>query len=156
MVLLIAYEMLQNRYPGELMLFCNDDVADKILAISQMTLQGPQYNLIGNRIHLNRVVDGDKRQILQFELTFFDLKSPATRQFGFSVQLPDGQVLVCLGDEDCHTDCEHYVYGADWLLTEGHCLDQDIKYYNPRSLNHSTVRDACELASRLAVRNLVL
>lgn len=53
------------------------------------------------------------------------------KQFGFRVLLPDGQVLVCLGDEPYNEACKKYVEQADWLLAEAFCLYRDREIFSP-------------------------
>ena len=78
------------------------------------------------------------------------------KQFGFRVLLPDGQVLVCLGDEPYNEACKKYVEQADWLLAEAFCLYRDREIFSPYEKHHSTALDAGRLAEALGVKHLVL
>lgn len=62
------------------------------------------------------------------------------KQFGFSMELPDGKKLTCLGDEPCSPRCEGYARESDYLLTEAFCLDGESGRYHPHEINHSTVK----------------
>ena len=49
-----------------------------------------------------------------------------------------------------------FVEQADWLLAEAFCQYKDREVFKPYEKNHSTVKEASELASVLGVKNLVL
>lgn len=64
--------------------------------------------------------------------------------------------LTCCGDEP-YTDCiKNYALNSDWLMHEAFCLYSQADIFDPYEKHHSTVKDACELAERLAVKNLIL
>lgn len=153
---LISFEMLSKKYDGDLQIFCNTEVYDRIIAICQMTLQSKMFSLFGTRIFLHRINDGETRQIMNYEFTFFDIHSSAALQFGFSAKLTDGQKLTILGDERFDPACVNYVYGSDWLLSDAYCLDSESCIFHPNAIHHSTVKDACEAAQLLHVKNLIL
>ena len=52
--------------------------------------------------------------------------------------------------------CYGYAKGSEWLLHEAFCLYSDRDIWNPYEKHHSTVKDACELAEKLGVKNLLL
>ena len=64
--------------------------------------------------------------------------------------------LVFCGDEPCHNECESYVSGCEWLMHEAFCLYSEAEKFAPYEKHHSTVKDACELAQRLGVKNIIL
>ena len=70
--------------------------------------------------------------------------------------LGDGRKLTCCGDEPYNEKEEQYAAGSDWLLHEAFCLDGQADIFRPYEKHHSTVKDACELAEKLQVKNLVL
>lgn len=45
---------------------------------------------------------------------------------------------------------------SEWLLSEAFCLYSERDVFKPYEKHHSTVKDACELASELNIKNLVL
>ena len=64
--------------------------------------------------------------------------------------------LTCCGDEP-YNECERrYAEGSKWLLHEAFCLHSQAETFKPYEKHHSTVKDACELAERLGVKNLLL
>lgn len=100
--------------------------------------------------------DGEKKEILGHETTFFDIHSTKAKQFGFTMQLENGEKLTCCGDEPYNEANEAYVKDSTWLLHEAFCLYSQADKYQPYEKHHSTVKDACELAERLHVKNLLL
>lgn len=69
---------------------------------------------------------------------------------------PDGSSLVCCGDEPLREDTEKFARECDWLLHEAFCMYEDREYFKPYEKHHSTVKDACEMAEHLGVKNLIL
>ena len=112
--------------------------------------------MLGKRIHLEAVKDGETRHILSYNVTFFDIHSTKLKQFGFTLTLNNGKKLTCLGDEPYNPVCEKYVRNTDWLLHEAFCLYVERDIWKPYEKNHSTVKEACELAQAMQIPNLVL
>lgn len=152
----IATMMQNDKYEGDLRIFCHKDLAEAIQAICGYTLQKKFTKLFGKRIHFVCIRDGEEHQLLDYCVTFFDIHSTKAPQFGFSLQLKSGRRLTCLGDEPYNPLCERHVSGSDWLLAEAFCLYGDRDKFKPYEKHHSTVREACELAEQLGVPNLVL
>ncbi len=110
----------------------------------------------GRRIHLITVNNEETRHITGHSIKFFDIGSTRTRQFGFVMSYGASHRLTFCGDEPCGPSCEKYVKGSDWLLHEAFCLHSQAELFKPYEKNHSTVKDASELAQRLGVKNLLL
>lgn len=156
MVRMIATKMKKGSYNGDLFIYCHDTLPDTIDTICRLTLQKKFYDMIGTRIHLVPVTDGETKEILDYQVTFFDIHSSKARQFGFTTKLHCGRILTCAGDEPYNTLCEPYVAGSDWLLHEAFCLYEERETFSPYEKHHSTVKEACELAEQLHIPNLVL
>ena len=156
MVRMIGQLINKGKYPGNLQIYCHEGLTDTILTLCQLTLVKKVTKLMGERILLVPVKDGEKKVILEHEITFFNIYSTKAVQFGFRLGLDNGKVLVCAGDEPYNPVCEPYVQGADWLLHEAFCLYSEREIFKPYEKHHSTVKDACELASELQIPNLVL
>ena len=121
----------------------------------QMLLQKKQVAMIGRRLHLITVTDGESRVINGRKLTFFDIQSTKVKQFGFTMET-DGKPLVCCGDEPFN-ECERkYAENCSWLLHEAFCLNGQADIFHPYEKNHSTVKDAAELAESLHAEHLLL
>ncbi|WP_294387926.1 helix-turn-helix domain-containing protein, partial [uncultured Ruminococcus sp.] len=132
------------------------DTDKKIGEIANLLLLKRELDLIGDKLHLVTVEDGEELDIIGHRVQFFDVESVKTKQFGFTMQYGNGKKLTCCGDEPFH-ECEReYVYGSDWLLHEAFCLYSQADIFKPYEKNHSTVADACKLAEELKIKNLVL
>ena len=119
------------------------------------SLQKKFTDLLGGRIALHPVEDGAAADLLGNAFTFFDIHSTKAPQYGFTARWADKK-LTCLGDEPYKPECERYVRGADWLLSEAFCLYAERDIWKPYEKHHSTVKDACELAQAMGIPNLVL
>lgn len=156
MVRFIATRILNGSYEGDFHIYCHEDLVSTIDTFCRLTLQGKLYRLIGDRIHLTAVHDGETLHILESDVTFFDIHSTKAKQYGFTMRLKNRKRLTCAGDEPYNDLCEKYVAGSDWLLHEAFCLYEDRERFKPYEKHHSTAKDASELAERLGVANLVL
>ena len=134
----------------------HNEVIDALRTFCRLTLPGKILKYIDERIFWGEVKDGTRKEILGLPICFFDILSTKMKQFGFRVLLPDGQVLVCLGDEPYNEACKKYVEQADWLLAEAFCLYRDREIFSPYEKHHSTALDAGRLAEALGVKHLVL
>ena len=90
------------------------------------------------------------------KLTAFDIESTKAKQFGYAIEFKDGLRLTCLGDEPYNKRTEKYAKGVDWLLSEAFCMYKDRDKFKPYEKNHSTVKEASEIAEKLKVKNLIL
>lgn len=156
MIRMIATKMKKGSFSGDLNIYCHDLLPETINTICRLTLQKKFYNMIGDRIHLIPLCDGETRRILCYDVTFFDIHSTKARQFGFTLTLESGRKFTCAGDEPFNPLCESYVAKSDWLLHEAFCLYGEREKFSPYEKHHSTVREACELAKRLHIPNLIL
>ena len=102
------------------------------------------------------VADGEQRQILGDQFTFFDVGSKRVCQYGFRAETPQGISLVCLGDEFLQAKGIPYAQDCTWLMYEAFCAEADKDLYSPHRMNHSTVKDACENAKSVNAENLIL
>lgn len=111
--------------------------------------------LIGERILIHPVVDGEQADLLGNQVTFFDIHSTKAKQFAFTIEDSEKKV-VFLGDEPYNELCERYVGDAKWLLCEAFCLYEEREIFEPYEKHHVTVKEACELAENMKVPNLVI
>ena len=102
------------------------------------------------------VEDGASKEILGKKVTFFDIQSTKAKQFGFCMDLGAGRKLTCCRDEPYNSCEEAYAKDSTWLLHEAFCLHGQADIFHPYEKHHSTVKDACELAEQLHVKNLLL
>lgn len=156
MIRMIAAKIKQGKYEGELHLYMHSDLVETLLTIVRLTVQGKFVKLIGEKILFHSLEDGDRTEILGETLTFFDIQSEKAKQYGFMMYLPDGRKFVFAGDEP-YRECEkQYVENADWLLHEAFCLYSEREKFKPYEKFHTTVKDACEMAETLQIKNMIL
>ena len=152
----VADLMNKGKYGGQFHIYCHDVVKDMLLAMTQMTLKKKDFARVGTDILLHELKDGESVDLPQFQLTAFDILSTKAKQFGYQLQFADGMKFTCLGDEPYNEHDRQYAEQADWLLAEAFCQYKDREVFKPYEKNHSTVKEASELASVLGVKNLVL
>ena len=111
---------------------------------------------MGTTVLFHQLEDRDTFDVGNIHLQCFDIFSTKEKQFGFTAWLPDGQRLVCLGDEPYNEHNRPLVEGADWLMSEAFCKYADRDIFKPYEKHHSTAHDAALLAEQLHVRNLIL
>lgn len=78
------------------------------------------------------------------------------KQFGFCMELGNGEKLTCCGDEPYNPCEKQYAENSTWLLHEAFCLESEADIFHPYEKHHSTVADASKLAEELHVKNLLL
>ena len=156
MIRKISPMIFKGKHKGIFTIYCNDAVKQALLTMTNLMIPNKITNSIGSTDTLQEVHDGEVLDIDDMKLTFFDIGSTNFKQFGFSAVLPDGQRLVCLGDEPYSMHSELYARGCDWLMCEAFCLYKDRFVFNPYEKNHSTALDAGMLAQELGVKHLVL
>lgn len=156
MVRMICQFMNHGEYKGEANIYGHEEVIGLIRDMALKLLLPKETRFIGDRLHLVSVADGEQRGINGRNVTFFDIGSTKAKQFGFSMELDGCKRLVCCGDEPYNTREEIYAKGCEWLLHEAFCLHSQADIFDPYDKHHSTVKDACQLAEKLEVRNLVL
>jgi ribonuclease Z len=156
LIRVIATKMKQGKYHGNLNIYCHEALINTIMTIARLTVQNKFFVYIGDRILLHPVTDGEKKEILTYQVEFFDIQSTKAKQYGFTTRLMNGKKFTFLGDEP-YRDIEHdFSYQADWLLHEAFCLYDQKDIFKPYEKHHATVKDACQLAQDLEVKNLIL
>lgn len=155
MLRMICQGMSRGQYEGEARLYAHEEVIGLLHQLAQMLLTPKETKYINERFHFIEVKDGETRTIVGTEVTFFDIRSTKAKQYGFAISY-DGKRLVCCGDEPCCSEVYDRVRGCDVMLHEAFCLYSQRDIFEPYKKNHSTVKDACELAEALEVKNLIL
>lgn len=149
----IGQMMRGGSYDGELRVYACEKVLENLQTICEIVLMKKVTNLFGNSIRLIRLQDGDSHTILDRTITFFDIKSTKLIQYGF--RLAEENLFFC-GDEPLNPAFYPEAEGASYLLHEAFCLFSEREKFKPYEKHHSTVRDACQTAEELKVKNLIL
>lgn len=153
---IIAQRALKGQYSNIFHVYGHDKVLLVLDQICHMTLPTSVIAAINKYVQFHEVEDNDTWQVGDLGLQCFDIASTKEKQYGFRALLPDGQTLVCLGDEPYNERNRTYAEGADWLLCEAFCLYKDRERFKPYEKHHSTALDAGRLAQQLGVKNLLL
>ena len=156
MIRMICQHMKQGEYDGDATIYAHEEAITLLIDISQKLLQKKDVEFINKRLHFKVVGDGEKVNILNREVTFFDIQSTKAKQFGFMMELDQERKLTCCGDEPYNEENEKYALKSDYLLHEAFCLYDQADIFHPYEKHHSTVKDACQLAEKLKVKNVVL
>lgn len=156
MVRMICQGMSRGGYEGDAYLYSHAEVLGLLRDMAEKLLPKKVAAFVDTRLHLVEVSDGETVNIIGRDFTFFDIHSTKAKQFGFQMALENGKTLVCCGDEPLPAAAEPYAAGCEWMLHEAFCLDAQADIFHPYEKNHSTVKDACLLAERLGVKNLLL
>lgn len=157
MLRVACQKMEKDDYEGNFNIYCHSDLADILIAMSDMTLNKKELKYIGARIFFHRVEDGGEYEISGRPVKFFDIGSTKSKQFGFLLSTNRGLKITCLGDEPYNKECEKsYLHNCGVLMHEAFCLHSQADRFKPYEKSHSTVKDACELAESLGIPNLVL
>ncbi|MBR5102433.1 MAG: ribonuclease Z, partial [Muribaculaceae bacterium] len=121
----ISPMMHRGRYKGTFTIYCHDEVKEALYTMCRLMLPAKIMRAVGETIILREVTDGEQVDVDVMKVTFFDIGSDKTKQFGFHAVLPGGTKLVCLGDEPYNECSERWVRGCDWLICEAFCLSKD-------------------------------
>ena len=156
LIRMIATKMKKGKYEGNLNIYCHAQLKETILTIVKLTVQDKFVKMIGERIFLHEVEDGEIKDILGYKITFFDILSKKAKQYGFTMQLKSGKKFTFLGDEPYREHEYQYAFKSDWLLHEAFCLYAQRDIFTPYERDHTTVKDACEIAEKLQAVNLIL
>ena len=99
LVRMTASLFLREKRSDILRIHCHSRLSEKLRAICQFTLSEKQFSTVGTSIRFVPVKDGEQRSIAGHTVTFFNTHSRKAEQFGFHMEGPDGQRIVCTGDE---------------------------------------------------------
>ncbi len=156
MMRMICQHMRQGQYEGDANLYAHKEVLELLKDLAGKLLQKKELPFIDSRLHLIEVHDGEEKTIMDRRVAFFDIQSTKAKQYGFCMELDGGGKLTCCGDEPYNEYERPYAQDSKWLLHEAFCLHSQADIFHPYEKHHSTVKDACELAERLHVENLIL
>lgn len=156
MVRMICQFMDHGEYKGHAYIYSHKEVLELLREMADKLLLKKEVAFIGKRLHFVEVSDGETKQIIGHNITFFDIRSTKAKQFGYCMELENGKILTCCGDEPLTAEVEQYAEGSEWMLHEAFCLFSQADIFDPYEKHHSTVKDSCKMADRLGVKNLLL
>ena len=139
-----------------LTIYAHQEVCVIIKTMIEMLLNKKQSLCLDGKLFFEHIEDNKTYDILCWKITFFDIQSTKDLQFGFTTQTTDHKKLVFLGDEPYREQLYSIASKADYLLHEAFCLYHQRESFDPYKKHHVTVKDACENAALLEVKNVVL
>ena len=154
-VRIIGQLMHRDIYEGNLTVYCHQELAEDFINICRMMLAKKVLKYFGERILFEVIEDGREVEILGAKVRFMDLLSTKMKQFGFILQKEQMKLVFC-GDVPLKEELHSLAKGSDWMLHEAFCLYKERDLFKPYEKQHSTVKDSCELAQQLQIRNLIL
>lgn len=152
----VAQQMINGKYIGHLKIYCHKENIEVIKTISNLLLEKKFTKFIEDRIVFIEIYDGCQLTILNWNIVFFDIKSSKQLQFGFTTTLNNGKKLTFLGDEPYREELFEVSKNSDYLLHEAFCLYSERDIFKPYDKHHVTVREACENASKLNIKTLIM
>ena len=108
---------------------------------------------IGSSIILETLQNGDKKIICEREFQFFDTFSETCLQYGFSLNLSNGDTFVFCGDVPLHENNYQKLYAPKYLKHEAFALSAQM-LHNPGK--HASVAQAAKCAQDLGAENLII
>lgn len=150
---MIGQLMNRGKYDGTLNIYANEEVANNLQTICKIVVAKKVTDLFGSRIQWINLRDGDSCTILNREITFFDIRSTKLLQYAFKIK--QERLLFC-GDEPLNKAFYPDAMDAEYLLHEAFCLFSEREKFKPYEKHHSTVKDACSMAEKHNVKNLIL
>ena len=156
LIRLICEYMSLGEYEGDVHIYAHTELIKTIQNISNMLLQEKEAEFIGKRLFLVPVTDRQEVEIIGYKTAFFDIQSKKARQYGFTMFLEHNEKLTCCGDEPYHDSVKYYAENSKWFLHEAFCLHSQADLFHPYEKHHSTVKEACQIAEQLKVKNLLL
>lgn len=156
MIRAFCEELAINKMTGDVNFYGHDEVIALLRDMATKLLKPSHVSFIDSRIHMNVVEDGETREIIGFPVTFFDIHSTKDKQFGFCIDRKSDGKICCCGDEPFQEHERIFAEGSKWLLHEAFCLASEADIFTPYEFHHSTVKDACKVAQRLGVPNVIL
>ena len=131
MIRMICQHMKQGQYEGEAWIYGHDEVIGLLGEMAEQLYPKKLTDFIGKRLHLVVVNDGEERTLMGHKVTFFDIQSTKAKQYGFCMDMGNGEKLTCCGDEP-YNECEKkYAENSKWLLHEAFCLYDQADEFHP-------------------------
>ena len=152
----VGTEIAEQGYEGTFTIVANKKTLEQVRTISEMILGKKMTKYFDKQILFREVEDGEKINLAGFDLTAFDICSTKMVQFGFQLELGNGEQVCFPGDEPLQDSVKHYAKDVKWLFSEAYCLYKDREQYQPYKRNHVTSLDCAQMAQELGAKNLVI
>ncbi|HZK28066.1 MAG TPA: MBL fold metallo-hydrolase [Thermoclostridium sp.] len=156
MVRMICQSINKGEYEGNARIYAHAELIEIIKNIANMLLQKKETKFLDDSLQLVTIKEEQEYEIIEHKVKFFDIHSTKAKQLGFTMNIGGSEKLTCCGDEPCNKHIEKFVLNSNWLIHEAFCLHSEAEVFKPYEKHHSTVKDACQLAEKLNVKNLII
>lgn len=136
-------------------LFCSAEVFAAIESLFAYTAK-KHWQGVKESLECIIITDRFAYQLDNWKLTFFDIQSSKTPQFGCHIRFADQSRLAFPGDEPIRAHYQDIIQGSDVLIHEAFCLEKDKESFRPHKKQHSTVKEAAEWATKMNSNILAL
>ena len=152
----VGTAMAEQGYTGTFTVAACAETLNHVRTICEMILGKKMTRYFDKQILFREVTDGEKLNLAGFDIQAFDIGSKKMKQFGFQLDLPDGQQVCFAGYETVRPSKEKDARNAKWLFSEAYCLYADRDTYQPYERSHVTSLDVGTIARDMNVGNLLI
>ena len=150
------YDFKRGILSDRLHIYGNHATLSALRTICALTFLPSYMDDIDRSVAFHEVSPGDTATIGGMRTRFFDCHSGETEQIGFTLTLPSGRTLCCMGDESIKADNAAEAGGADTLVCGAFCLKADAHIFHPYEKHHLTVADVAATAAQADISHLIL
>ena len=137
-------------------IYGNRDVMNLVSTLAELQFEDSVTSLLGRNLFFITVEDGQKADILDNEVTFFDTHARKVTQYGFIMKDHKDDRYVFCGDEPLAEENFHLAEGCKLLMHESFCMERDAYIFNPHHAKNSTVMEACQTAEKIKAENILI
>ncbi len=152
----IMQEYKKGNYEGVLNIYGEEEIKRIVDIFIKETFHKNHENVYKEIVTYHFCKDGQKFNIIGYEIETIDTESIECKQYGFKTTLNSGKTFAFLGDVPCSKNNYAKIENTDWVLHEAMCLESQKDTIKPHQKNHSTVKDVAIIMNKLKVKNLLL
>lgn len=146
----ISGAMRKGKYEGECNIYASDETIHAIKTMRDLLFAKKNIN---ERVKFIEVEDNEEKEICGMNIKFFDTIAIKAKQFGFSINENE---FVFTGDEPLVKENFSEFENCNWLFHNVYCLESEKDKYNPAKMCHSTLKEACETATQIGAKKLIM
>ena len=156
LIRMIGTRINQGKYEGDLTIYCHRELEEAIRTITSLTVQAKVCRHFGSRIRFQIVENGDVLDILGRQSSAASSVPPRLSRQASSVRRPPGSGSPFRATSPARTFCGSTSGTPTGCSTKPSACMRNGGKFKPYEKHHSTVRDACELAEAIGIKNLLL
>lgn len=112
--------------------------------------------VLNENVLIHILYDGEIVNVAGENITFFDVHAKGNLLYGFETVLNNGAKLIFLGDETCNPMLYDKLKGADYVMHEAFCLDNEENIPKVVKEHHATVKSVCQTMEPFGIKNLII